>query len=278
MIIDAHTHIYPDRVAEKAVCTIVENTKGQVDAHTDGTFYNLLSSMDSAGVDLSIVLTVATSREQGSGILKWLTQLIGRTPRMIYFGSVHPYDPNARNVIREMKEIGIQGLKFHPAYQGFPADSKEAYKVFEEVLNNDLIIYFHSGFDMSMPDSDFASIERFANVLRDFAGAKIVMAHGGGDGEWDKVLDLFGDKKCYYDTSFVLEKMLLDENAKELYRQNQDYFIFGTDSPWRDQKKFVDFLKNSDYFSPEQKDKLFYKNILKLIKLDKNQLNTHSDI
>jgi predicted TIM-barrel fold metal-dependent hydrolase len=267
MIIDAHTHIYPDRVAEKAVSTILGNTRGQVDAHTDGTYDNLLSSMETAGVDLSIVLTVATSREQGCGILKWLKQMIDRTPQMIYFGSVHPYDPNNKDVIREMKEMGIQGLKFHPAYQCFPADSAEAYKVFEEALKNDLILYFHSGFDISIPDSDHASIERFAKVLSDFAGAKIIMAHAGGDGEWERILDLYGDKKCYYDTSFVLEKMLLDENAKELYRQNEDYFIFGTDSPWRDQKKYVDFLRNSDFFSQEQKDKLFYKNILKLVKI-----------
>ncbi|MFX4261568.1 amidohydrolase family protein [Pelotomaculum propionicicum] len=269
MIIDAHTHIYPDRVAEKAVSTILGNTKGKVDAHTDGTFDNLLSSMETAGVDLSIVLTVATTREQGCGILRWLRQMVDRTPRMIYFGSVHPYDPNNKSVIHEMIEMGIQGLKFHPAYQGFPADSREAYKVFEEALKNDLILYFHSGFDLSMPDTDYASIERFVNVLRDFAGdgVKIIMAHAGGDGEWEKILDLYGDKKCYYDTSFVLEKMVLDENAKELYRQNEDYFIFGSDSPWRDQKKYVDFLSNSDLFSQEQKDKLFYKNILKLIKI-----------
>lgn len=267
MIIDAHTHIYPDHVAGKAVSTILGNTRGQVDAHTDGTFDNLLSSMETAGVDLSIVLTVATSKEQGCGIIKWLKQVIGRTPRLIYFGSVHPHDPNYKSVIREMADMGIQGLKFHPAYQGFPADSKEAYKVFEEVLKNDLILYFHSGFDLSLPDSDFATVERFANVLRDFAGGKIIMAHAGGDGQWDKILDLFWDKKCYYDTSFVLEKMMQDENAKELYRLNEDYFFFGTDSPWRDQKSYVDFLKASDFFSQEQKDKLFYKNILKLIKI-----------
>lgn len=267
MIIDAHTHIYPDHVAGKAVSTILGNTNGQVDAHTDGTFANLLSSMETAGIDLSIVLTVATSPLQGFGILKWLNQIIDRTPRIIYFGSVHPDDPNNKSVIREMAGMGLPGLKFHPAYQDFPADAKEAYKVYEEAVRNDLILYFHSGFDMSLPDSDFASIDRFAKVLKDFAGAKIIMAHAGGDGQWDKVLDLYGDKKCYYDTSFVLEKMMLDENAKELYRQNEDYFIFGTDSPWQDQKNFVDFLKNSDYFSQEQKDKLFYKNILKLIKI-----------
>lgn len=267
MIIDAHTHIYPEHVAEKAISTIIENTKWRVDAHTDGTFDNLLFSMDKAGVDLSIVLTVATSLGQGCGILKWLKQMVDRTPRIIYFGSVHPYDSNNIDVIHEMSGMGIQGLKFHPAYQDFPADSKEAYKVYEEALKNDFVLYFHSGYDISMPDSDYASVERFANVLRDFAGAKIIMAHAGGDGEWNKVLDLYGDKKCYYDTSFVLERMMRDDNAMELYRQNEDYFIFGTDSPWQDQKRFVDFLRNSDLFSQDQKDKLFYKNILKLVKI-----------
>lgn len=267
MIIDAHTHIYPDHVAGKAISTILGNTNGQVNAYTDGTFTNLLASMNTAGIDLSIVLTIATSPLQGRGILKWLNQIIVRTPRLIYFGSIHPDDPNSKSIIREMAGMGLQGLKFHPAYQDFPADSRKAYKVYEEAVRNDLILYFHSGFDMSMPETDYATIERFARVLKDFAGAKIVMAHAGGDGEWDKVLDLFGDKKCYYDTSFVLEKMALDKNAMELYRENEDSFVFGTDSPWQDQKRFVDFIKNSDLFSQEQKNKLFYKNILKLIKI-----------
>jgi len=267
MIIDAHTHIYPDLVAEKAIRTIIGNTKGHLDAYTDGTFNNLLTSMDDAGIDISIVLTVATNPEQGKGILQWIKQIINLSPRMIYFGSVHPYDPNNKNIIKEIKELGIQGLKFHPAYQHFPADSKEAYKVYDEALRNDLILYFHSGFDVSMPESIYASIDRFSNLLKDFEGSKIVLAHAGGIGESEKILDLFSDKKCYYDTSFILEDMMLSEHAKELYRQNEDYFIFGTDSPWRDQKKYVDIIRNSDFLNEEQKDKIFYKNILKLIKI-----------
>jgi predicted TIM-barrel fold metal-dependent hydrolase len=61
--------------------------------------------------------------------------------------------------------------------------------------------------------------------------------------------------------------MKLNKYAKQLYRQNEDYFIFGTDSPWRDQKKYVDLIRNSSFLNQEQKDKIFYKNILKLIKL-----------
>ena len=267
MIIDAHTHIYPDAVAKRAISTILKNARGLVDAHTDGTYDNLLASMDYAGVDFSVVLPVATNPGQGRGILEWVKQLQARSSRMIFFSSVHPYDPGYKDLIKETKESGIQGFKFHPDYQGFPGDSREAYRIYEEALNNDLILYFHAGPDLSLPDSDFATIERFSNILRDFQGSKIVLAHGGGDGEWEKILELYGARKCYYDLSFVLEKMMLDKHARQFFKQNEDYFFFGTDSPWWEQKKYVDLIKNSDSLSQEQKEKLFYKNILKLIKI-----------
>ncbi|HPU35368.1 MAG TPA: amidohydrolase family protein [Bacillota bacterium] len=267
MIIDAHTHIYPDAVAKRAISTILKNARGLVDAHTDGTYNNLLASMDNAGVDFSVVLPVATNPGQGRSILQWVKQMQDRSSRMIFFSSVHPYDPGYRELIKEAKEAGIQGLKFHPAYQGFPGDSREAYRVYEEALNNDLILYFHAGHDLSLPDSDFATIERFSNILKDFQGSKIVLAHAGGDGEWEKILELYGTRQCYYDLAFVLEKMLLDEHARQLFKQNEDYFFFGTDSPWREQKKYVDIIKNADFLSQELKEKLLYKNVLKLIKI-----------
>ena len=267
MIIDAHAHIYPDAVAERAISTILKNAGGLVDAYTDGTYDNLLASMDQAGIDFSLVLPVATNPGQGKGILQWVQQLQNRSSRLIFFSSVHPDDPDYRDLIKETKESGIQGLKFHPAYQGFPADSKKAYRVYEEALGNDLILYFHAGRDLSLPDSRLATIERFSNILKDFQGSKIVLAHAGGDGEWEKILELYGDNKCYYDLAFVLEKMKNDKYARELFRRTEDRFFFGTDSPWKEQKKYVDSIKNSVALSQQQKDKLFYKNILRLIKI-----------
>ncbi len=60
MIIDAHTHIYPDDVAYKALNTVMENGNGLVNIHTDGTHSGLPVSMNRAGIDYSIVLPVAT--------------------------------------------------------------------------------------------------------------------------------------------------------------------------------------------------------------------------
>lgn len=267
MIIDAHTHIFPDSVAEKAISTIVQNTNGNLDTYTDGTFNSLLSSMNEAGIDYSIVLPVATSLRQGNSILQWIKTMAPLSDRLIFFGTVHPLDPDFKTTIKEIKAAGFQGIKFHPGYQNFPADSAEALKAYGEALANDLILHFHSGFDPSLPECDYTSVERFAGILKVFSGSKIILAHAGGMDEWQKVTDLLGNRGCYFDIAFVLEKMRENDTARELYRQNEDYFLFGTDSPWCDQKKYVKLIQDSETLTKEQKDKMFFKNILKLINI-----------
>jgi uncharacterized protein len=267
VIIDAHTHIYPDSVAERALNRIVANMNGGLDTFTNGTFDGLLASMDCAGINTSIVLTVATGPGHGSGIFEWIQQVDPVSERLIFFGSVHPADANYRDLIRDMKAYGLHGLKFHPGYQEFPVDSRDAYAVYETAAKHDLVMYFHSGFDPSLPGCEFSSIDRFGKFLRDFSGCRIVLAHGGGMGEWDKVLEILGGCQCYFDIAFVLEEMKKSQHGKTLFSQNEDYFIFGSDSPWRDQKQYVDFIQNSDTLTKVQKQKLFFKNVQRLLNL-----------
>lgn len=264
MIIDAHAHIFPDGVAAKAIKTILDNASGNLEVFTNGTFDSLLSSMDEAGVDYSVALPVATSPGHWSSILQWIKTVMPRSERIIYFGTLHP-DDDYKAVIKEFKNEGLQGIKFHPGYQNFPADSKEAYKVYEEALDKGLVLQFHSGYDPSLPQCDYTSVERFARLVRDFSNSKIILAHGGGMDEWEKVADMLGGKGCYFDLAFVIEKMQVSSSARRFFRENEDFFVFGTDSPWRGQKEYVQLIKKSDTLTDEQREKLFCKNIMKLI-------------
>ncbi len=267
MIVDAHTHIYPESVAPRALGTVVSNIGNRLTPCTDGTYGGLMSSMDTAGVDFSIVLMIATHPGQGRPILQWIKDRIPSSPRLIFFGSVHPRDPQALGLVRETAKAGIQGIKFHPPYQGFPVDSRDVYPVYEEASKQGLAMYFHAGPDPSVPGCDYADVKRFAAMLKDFEGSKMILAHGGGYGQWDKVLDMLGGTSCFFDVAFVLESMGRREDAWELYRQTDDRFIFGTDSPWRDQKRYVDMVRNTRRLTRDQKEKLFYKNIRKIVRI-----------
>lgn len=265
MIIDAH--IYPDEVAHRALSSVMENGNGLVSIHTDGTHGGPVASMDKANMDYSIVLPVATGLGHGKNSLEWIKTIAPLSKRIIFFGSVHPHDPECRETIKEMHQACIQGIKFHPGYQNFPADSIDALRVYEEILKNDMVLHFHSGFDPSLPQCDYTPVARFSTIVNSLSDSKIVPAHAGGMDEWQKVNDLLGNRGCYFDIAWVLEKMRADDVARELYRQNDDYFLFGTNTPWCDQAHYVELIQNSETLTREQRDKLFFKNILKLIDL-----------
>ena len=68
-VIDVHAHAFPDQLARRAVSHI-EGLAG-VRAVLDGTVSSLLRSMDAAGIERSIVLSIATKPSQFDSILAW---------------------------------------------------------------------------------------------------------------------------------------------------------------------------------------------------------------
>ena len=67
MRIDFHTHAFPDKIAAGALAHLLENTRtyeslyGSAHAHTDATLAGLTASSRAAGLDISLVLPIATS-------------------------------------------------------------------------------------------------------------------------------------------------------------------------------------------------------------------------
>ena len=161
MIIDAHTHIYPDRVAHRALRNVIGNIGGHLDAFTDGTRDSLLASMDAAGVDHSLVLTVATSPGQGEGILEWIRRT-ALSDRLVFSArSTHmrPASAPVSGWPRGVQESSSTRLP------GLPADSPAAYAVYEEAAALGLVLYFHAGYDPSLPGCEHASIQRLARLV-----------------------------------------------------------------------------------------------------------------
>ena len=66
MIIDFHTHIFPDRIAPVTIQKLSE--KAQIPAYTDGTLDDLKRSMEESQVGISVVLPVVTRPDQFSSV------------------------------------------------------------------------------------------------------------------------------------------------------------------------------------------------------------------
>ena len=249
MIIDAHTHAFPDHIASIAMEKLEHSSNSK--AYLNGTIADLLRSMDKADIDVSVMACVATSPVQFNSIFTWCKSIAG--PRIIPLPSLHPDSRNIPGEIRKIKEAGFPGIKLHAEFQSFFLDEQRAYFIYQEAMEKGLFILFHCGYDISFPDSDRSDPERLAHVHKDFPELKIVASHLGGWRQWDKVIRLLVGKDIYLDTSYTIG--YIDENLLQtiLTSHCPDRILFGTDSPWKDQQVEVSLINSLDISSALKK-------------------------
>ncbi len=237
MVIDMHTHIWPDCVAKRAVETL-ENI-GQVNAFTDGTIDGLQASMERAGVDYSVVLPVVTKPEQFDSVIAFAEEVNNRK-NLISFGGVHLKDVAYKEHLRRIKEKGLPGVKLHPDYQRTFFDDIECLHIIDYALGLNLAVTVHAGIDIGRPSPVHCTPERVLRVykelkLGDNVDNKLILAHTGGYGCWQQVLDLLAGTKLYFDISYTIGFLSTELFIKILRTHGSDRMMFGTDSPWGDQ-------------------------------------------
>ena len=241
-IIDFHTHAFPDAVAAGAVPSLEK--AGNVQAQTDGTITGLLGSMDRAGIEKSVICSIATRVEQFQAILDWSTTI--RSERLIPLPSIHPDDPELAEHIRKIREAGFAGIKLHPYYQNFFLAEDRLNTLYANVIEHDLFVVVHSGFDIAYPRIRRTDPNQVVRLLQKFPDLKLITTHLGGWEDWDEVRRLLIGRKIYMEISFSLS-FLSPERAREMITAHPpEYILFGTDSPWADQKDYLQQLRNLD--------------------------------
>lgn len=248
MIIDIHTHCFPDELAVRAIPLLAE-TAG-VKPYTDGTVGDLKRSMQEANIELSVVQPVATKPSQVRIINEWAVKI--HDEKIMSFGTLHPDYTDWKDECKRIAEMGLKGVKFHPDYQQFYIDEDRMFPVYETLFSYGLIILFHAGLDIGLEPPYHCTPERLKKLVRMFTGGKIVAAHMGSYLYWDEVFDVLVGEDIYFDTSFSLHK-LGDERMVELIKAHgASRVLFGTDSPWSSQTEEVGSFLNLSLNQDEQ--------------------------
>lgn len=266
-IIDFHTHIFPDKIAKQALDTLAAEF-GDYRPCTDGTLKGLISSMDSAGIGMAVAANIATKPTHTGPILSFCKEIKGE--RIHPLISFHPLNKIAEveDILARAEEMGIRGVKLHPMYQDFSIDDRKMYPYYELVEKFGMFIVFHTGFDMAFPGNTQADVERVKKVAEEFPNLTIVCTHLGGWKQWDRVKILTKRENIYTETSMVITET--DENTfiKLLLKFDEDRVLFGTDSPWTDQKKMAAHAMGLP-ISDKKKEKLLFSNAAGLLGINK---------
>ena len=144
MLIDFHTHCFPEVIAEKAIDKL-SVASGGLEPHTDGTVQGLRASMKRGGVDVSVVLSIATNAHQQKKVNDFAASING--DGVVSFGSVFPTSNEAFDELERIKALGLKGVKLHPDYQGFSVDDPALKPLYRKISSLGLITVFHAGLD-----------------------------------------------------------------------------------------------------------------------------------
>ena len=264
MLIDFHTHCFPDAIAGKAIQKL-SLASGGLKPHTDGTVSGLQSAMRAGGVDMSVVLSIATNAHQQKNVNDFAASING--DNVIAFGSVFPDSEDALDELERIKALGLKGVKLHPDYQGFSVDDPKMKPLYRKISDLGLITVFHAGFDYGFAPPYGGMPDKMATALG-WLDSPVVAAHWGGVNCGEEVLrHLCGRDNLYLDTSFGYSMMPRYHAEKILEKHGVDHMLFGTDTPWHTAAMEMRLLESLD-IPREDMEKIRYQNAAKLIGLE----------
>ncbi|MBR3289961.1 MAG: amidohydrolase [Clostridia bacterium] len=245
MIIDIHTHVFPDAIASKSVAFLTEKAAGAVHASTDGTLNGLKKSMRKSGVDVSVVQPVVTRPSQFDSINRFAAEINGRDG-VYSFGGIHPDDETPQEHIAAIRALGLRGVKLHPDYQGVMIDDPRNIRLIRLAVETGLLVMTHAGFDVGFPELIHCPPPAAKRMLEAVYGAdrsrvepRIILAHLGGYTQLDEVAAYLAGEPVYLDVSFALPRVEPEAVLRLIRAHGADRILFGSDCPWGDQADFV---------------------------------------
>ena len=267
-IIDAHAHIYPDKIASKAAVAIGDFY--HIDMDCNGSVAGLLKVGQEGGVSRYLVHSVATTPHQVTSINRFLLEQIKLHPEFIGFMTLHQ-DLTEDEIASEVDfciQNGFHGIKLHPDFQKFRIDSPEAHKIYD-VVNGRLPILFHTG-DKRY---DYSNPYQLSSVAKEYPHSYFIGAHFGGYSVWDQAEKyLPGHKNLFVDCSSCFFAMRDEEIRHYIRLFGADRVLFGTDYPMWKVKPEVDRLLSLG-LSDDEYEAIFHENAERVYKIGKNALS-----
>ncbi len=257
-IIDAHCHIYPDKIALKAA----ESTGKFYDIPMgyDGTISTLLSMGERAGISHFVVQSVATTPKQVSSINNFIADAVANSNgKFTGLGTLHPDSEDIEADVNEIIKLGLKGVKLHPDIQQFKIDDYRMLKIYE-LCEGRLPILMHTG------DSryDYSNPNRMVPIMDIYKDLTVIGAHFGGWSVWEEATKKLSDYENFYvDCSSSFYAITFEKARELIMAYGTKKVLFGTDYPmWSPEIEIERFMQID--LTVQQREDIFYNNAAKL--------------
>lgn len=267
MLIDFHTHIFPDKIARRTIDLLAG--KASISPFSDGTADGLLAEMARAGTDISVTLPVLTNPAQFESVNRFAAEInrqyAEKSPRLVSFAGIHPACEDIDGKMAELRKNGFLGIKIHPDYQETFIDDDRYLRILQCAKDLDLIVVTHAGIDIGYRDKPVrCPPERALRLIRQVKHEKFVLAHLGASEMSHQVIDRLCGEDVYFDTSFVMRQTSEDVFKTIVQRHGADRILFASDSPWSCAADDAATIRSFN-LDKTTEDKIFFENAKSLL-------------
>jgi len=264
LIIDFHTHIYPEKVASKVLPAAM--MKLHVEVPGTGAPQDLRGRMGASGITDSILLPLAKGESAVSPLNDWILSVSGNG--LIPFGAVHPFMENMEEELDRLAACGIRGVKIMPLLQEFYPDDPRCERLYEALIERKMILVTHAGRDPLDREEIFGTPERFARTIECYPDLMLELAHLGGLRMWDEVRKylLPAGGNVYFDTAYVSLYMTEEKMTELIGDIGTDRVLFGSDYPWEEPGRAAEIIKGLG-LSSQQTESILWRNAARLLDL-----------
>lgn len=236
-VIDCHCHIYPEKIAGRAVQSVGDFYLIHMD-ESEGTGEGLLAACADSPITHYVVHSVAVKASNVQHINDYIASQCAAHPEFIGFATMHQdfEDPEAE--IERAISLGLRGLKLHPDTQMVNMDDPRLMRVYE-IIEGRLPLIVHTGdyrYDYSHP-------RRLKNILRTFPNLVVDAAHYGGWSIPEQGYDYLHDENLFIDISSSMQFLGARRSRELIEMWGTERVLFGSDFPmWSPVDEYNTFM------------------------------------
>jgi predicted TIM-barrel fold metal-dependent hydrolase len=229
-IIDAHAHIYPQKIAERAVDGIGDMYNYGA-MYGKGTAEHLIGCTADTPITHFLVHSVATTARSVPHINDFLAQEQRDYSQFVAFGTMHQDFADKEAEVNRALSLGLHGFKLHPDTQRVNMDDPRLME-FYEIIAGRAPLVVHTG-DYRY---DYSSPKRLLHILKTFPDLVVDAAHMGGWSQFDRGYDTLHDIAHASDRVFVDASSTVHFTGTRHLRElidmwGADRVMFGSDYP-----------------------------------------------
>ena len=225
-VFDIHAHIYPEKIADKAVHAISALYNGY-SMLGDGLAETLVARMDLGNIEKAAIHSPATTPHQVASINHFILSEANQYPdRLVPFATLHPDVEHMEDTLQEILASGFQGIKLHPEFQEFKVDEPRAIAMFD-MISDKIPVLLHCGDSFR----DNSAPERILHLIREVPKLRLICAHLGGWQVWERAAEILTGANIWVDTSSAIYALDKEKAAKIIRAYGTDRTLFGSDFP-----------------------------------------------